>query len=157
MPEIGRHERQLFLFVKTKYELVGMGVTDWTFAANPKTSSKQFVHQSNASGGLSGYAPVINVTGELHSADPVMEYIADLGRTLSVGATSSTKAVIVDLWTNEDKTQCKAVEYDVSVSVDNPGSGAAGEGLALAAALAIKGDGRQGTFNLTSKEFAKTL
>lgn len=156
MPEIGRHERLLYLFIKNQYELVGMGVTDWTFAANPKTSSKQFVHQSNASGGLSGYAPVINITGELHSVDPVMEYIAELGRTLAVGATSTTKAVIVDMWTNTDKTQCKAVEYDVSVSIDNPGSGPAGDGLATVAALAVKGDGRQGTFNETSKQFTRS-
>lgn len=155
MSEIGRHERLLFLNVKNKYELVGNGVTDWSFAANPKTSSKQYVHQANASGGVTGYAPTITITGELMSEDAVMEYLAELGRTLSVGAIALTKCVIVDVWTHSERTQCKAVEYDVATAIDNPGSGAAGEGLALSATLSMKGDGRQGTFNLTTKEFTQ--
>lgn len=149
MPKVFRHERIAYLMVDASYEIMGEGITDWTYSANPKTSSSHYVHQQNASGGLSGYAPAITITAEGYSGDPVLDYIMDLGRTLAVGATALKKLCIYDSWTADKK----AIEVDVVISIDNPGSGAAGEALAVTATLTFNGDITEGTFNPATKTF----
>ncbi len=150
MGAILRHQRLAFMKVDSSYELMGEGITDWTVAANPKNSPKQYVHQSRESGGLIGYAPSMSITAEAYSGDPVMEYIMDIAKTLEIGARAHTDIVIVDTWDGNS-----AVQQGVVISIDNPGSGAAGEALAVTATLTYSGDPVEGTFDLDTKTFTK--
>lgn len=152
MATILRHQRIAYMHIDTKYELMGEGINDWSVSANPKTSEKQYVHQQNASGGLTGYAPTMSVTAEAFSDDPVIEYLLDLGRKLDIGAKAHTDLVIVDTWTGTETTRT-AVKQNVVISIDNPGSGAAGEALAVTATFTYSGDPVQGVFNMTTKAF----
>lgn len=156
MPTLNRFDRAGYLKVENAYCLIGEGVTDWTVAANPKTSSKQYVHQRNSSGGLTGYAPVATITAEGFNGDPVIDLIMTLGRTLDVGAKAHTTFCIVDAWTGT-ATAREAVEFDVVISIDNPGSGAAGEALSVTAQLTYMGDGRVGKFDEATKKFTKNI
>lgn len=152
MPKILRHERRGYIMLDTAYELIGEGVTDWTMSTNPKTTSSHYVHQQNASGGVSGYAPSISVTAEGYSGDPFMDYLMDLGRTLPVGAEVQKKLCIVDMWTGTDAAR-DAIEVDVVITIDNPGTGAAGEALAVSATLTFNGDITEGKFAVGTKKF----
>lgn len=153
MGTILRHQRLAFLNINTKYELFGNGVTDWTVAGNAKTAEKQYVHQQNASGGLTGYAPTMAITAEAFSDDPVMEYILDIARTWDIGSKAHTDIVIVDTWTGTSDTDRKAIKQGIVISIDNPGSGAAGEALAVTATLTYDGDAIPGVFNMSTKTF----
>lgn len=153
MGTILRHQRLAFLNINSKYEVFGNGVTDWTVAGNAKTAEKQYVHQQNASGGLSGYAPTLSLTAEAYSDDVVMEYIMDIARTWDIGAKAHTDIVIVDTWTGTGDSDRKAVKQPIVISIDNPGSGPSGEALAVTATLTFDGDAVQGTFNMTTKAF----
>lgn len=157
MPKVYRHQRVAYIKLDTEYVLIGEGVTDWTTSTNPKTTSSHYVHQQNASGGVSGYAPSIAVTAEGYNGDPFMDYLMDLGRTLSVGAEVQKKLCIVDLWTGTGATDRKAVEVDIVITIDNPGTGAAGEALAVNATLTFNGDPKQGTFDTGLKKFTATV
>ncbi|MEG0407981.1 MAG: hypothetical protein RR623_03835 [Bacilli bacterium] len=139
--------------VNSKYELFGNGVTDWTVAGNAKTAEKQYVHQQNASGGLSGYAPTLSLTAEAFSDDPVMEYIMDIARTWDIGPKAHTDIIVVDTWTGTNETDRKAVKQGVVISIDNPGSGPSGEALAVTATFTYDGDAVQGTFDMKTKTF----
>ena len=152
MPTILRHERLAFMEIETKFELLGEGVTDWSISANAKTGEKHYVHQKNSSAGLTGYAPTISITAEGYSGDPFMDYIMDLGRTLSIGEKANVAICIVDTW-KQTASECSATKQNVVISIDNPGSGAGGEALSVSATLTYTGDPVEGMFNLSTKTF----
>lgn len=152
MPTINRHQRLVYMHDGTAYHLMGPGITDLTIDGNAKTSEKQYVHEQNASGGLSGYAPVMKVTAEGFSGDPVGNYLLDLARTWDVGAKSRTNIVIVDTWEG-NATAYKAFKQNVVISIDNPGSGPSGEALAVSANFTFDGSPLEGTFNQSNKTF----
>lgn len=153
MPTIYRHQRLVFLkTANDKYELFGEGVTDMTVAGNAKTAEKQYVHQQNAAGGLSGYAPTMSITAEAQDTDPALLYIMDLGKTWDIGAKAHTDVVSVDLFAGT-KDSRPAVQQPIVISIDNPGSGPAGEALAVTATLTYDGSAVIGTWNETTKTF----
>lgn len=98
MPRIMRDQRKTYLNIDNALELIGKGVTDFTIASNPKNESVHYVHDKNPSGGLSGYAPTATFTAEAYSEDPVMEFLVELGRTLSIGVEAHSHIVTVDTW-----------------------------------------------------------
>lgn len=145
-----RHQRLAYMNTGTEYSLMGEGITDWTVSGNPATSQKHYVHQKNGTTGLTGYAPSMSITAEAYSDDPVMEYIMDIAKTWNIESLAHTDIVIVDTWDGNS-----AVKQGVTISIDNPGSGAAGEALAVTATLSYDGDPIQGTFDLDTLEFTE--
>lgn len=154
MATILRHQRLVYMLCAEDYELVGQGFTDLTVAANAKTAEKQYVHERNASGGLTGYAPTLTFTSELDDSDPVSLYLQDIANNFDIGEKAHTSIVIVDTWKEGTTEGCKvARKQDVTISIDNPGSGAAGVELALTGTMTYANDPVAGEFNMTTKAF----
>lgn len=154
MATILRHQRLVYMHCEDDYELVGQGFTDLTVAANAKTAEKQYVHQQNASGGLTGYAPTLTFTSELDDSDPVSVYLQEIANQFDIGEKAHTSIVIVDTW-KEGKTEGTKVarKQDVVISIDNPGSGAAGVELALTGTMTYNGNPIEGEFDMSAKTF----
>lgn len=155
--ELLRHQRLVYMNVggvTPQYELVGQGFTGLTVAANAKTAEKQYIHQKNASGGVSGYAPTMSFTSVMDDSDEVSLYLQGIANKFEVGAKANTSIVIVDTWMDGTTagTQ-RAWKQDVMVQIDNPGSSDAGVELALTGTLNYVGDVVEGEFNSQIKSF----
>lgn len=155
MPRIMRDQRKVYLNVDSSLELIGKGVTDFTVATNPKTESVHYIHEKNPSGGLGGYAPTATFTAEAFTGDAVMEFLVELGRTMSVGVEAYSHIVTVDTWEKEATGKLRAVKQNVVITIDNPGSGSGGSALAVTGTMTYDGDPVQGTFDETTKTFTE--
>lgn len=153
MPRIMRDQRKTYLNIDNALELIGKGVTDFTIASNPKNESVHYVHDKNPSGGLSGYAPTATFTAEAYSEDPVMEFLVELGRTLSIGVEAHSHIVTVDTWEKNTDGKIRAIKQNVVITIDNPGSGAGGSALAVTGSMTYDGDPIQGTYDEATKTF----
>lgn len=160
MPEIRRDQLQHWLQIPASsddgtgtYALMGDGITDLTVAGNPNTATTKYIHQQNGSTVLSGYAPSAAVTATAFADDPVSEYLMDLGRTFKTGEKAKSKMVNVDMFEEASAGAYPAVQWDVDIAIDNPGSGSADAALALSATIYYRGDPVEGTFNPSTKTF----
>lgn len=153
MPRIMRDQRKTYLNVDSALELIGKGVTDFSVTSNPKNDTVHYIHDKNPSGGLSGYAPTASFTAEAFTGDPVIEFLVELGRTLSIGVEAHSHIVTVDTWEKDSTGKVRAVKQDVVITIDNPGSGAGGSALAVTGTMTYDGDPVQGTFDESTKTF----
>lgn len=151
-----RHQRLIYLKCSDGYELIGEGFTGLTTSANAKTEEKHWVHQQNATGGLSGYAPSMAFVSEMDDTDPVSLYLQEVADNFDIGVKAHTDIVIVDTW-KEGKTTgtCVARKQDVVISIDNPGSGEAGSALGLTGTFTYDGSPVLGEFNMSTKSFTE--
>lgn len=156
MPEIYSFEREHYLEIDGTNQLIGEGVLSLKTSTNPQTKTKQYIHDKNARGGLSGYQPTMTLTAEGYSGDPVMDYIMELGRTLKLGDNVKTKLTTVDRWTDSNGAACKAVQRAVVISVTDPGSNEGGNALTVEVTISADGDPVIGTFAVSTKKFTKT-
>lgn len=156
--ELLRHQRLNYLNTSVDetavYSLIGKGFTDLTVAANAKTAEKQYIHEKNASNGLTGYAPTMTFTSVMDDSDEVSVYIQGLADRFIIGSGCKTDIVIVDAW-KEGTTEgcCIARKQGIMIQIDNPGSSAAGLELALSGTFNYVGEPVEGEFNLSTKTF----
>lgn len=160
--EINRDEMQHWLQIPEDaggdglFALMGEGVTDATVAGNATTNTTHYIHQRNGTTVVSGYAPSMAVTANAFKDDPVNEYLLYLGRTFKTGAVAKTKMVNVELFAEVTGTKVPAVQWDVDIAINNPGSGASGAMLAVTGTLYYRGDPTEGTFDTSTKTFTAT-
>ena len=156
MAGLQRHQRLVYLNCAEGYELIGKGFTGLNVSGNAKTEEKHWVHEQNATGGLSGYAPAMAFVSEMDDTDPVSLYLQEIADTFDIGVKAHTDIVIVDTWKNGTTSGTKAArKQDVVISIDNPGSGEAGSALALTGTFTYDGDPVQGEFNPSTKTFTE--
>ena len=82
MAGLQRHQRLVYLKCAEGYELIGEGFTGLNVSGNAKTEEKHWVHEQNATGGLSGYAPAMAFVSEMDDTDPVSLYLQEIADTL---------------------------------------------------------------------------
>lgn len=152
MPELNRADIVAYLNTGDSYALIGEGVTDWTISGNPTQSTKQYVHQRTATGGVSGYAPTMAFTAARYSGDPAMTYIQEIADNWDTGEKAHTDIVIVNR-AEGTATARPARKQKIMIAIDNPGSGPAGENPAITGTFHYEGDQVKGTWNETSKTF----
>lgn len=149
-----RDERLVFLNVGEKYALMGNGFTDLSTSGNASTESKQYVHQSVASGSVTGYAPTTSFTGEVFDSDDAVEYIMNIADNWDIGDKVNTDIVIVDTWKKGSSEKSYiARKQNIVITIDNPGSGAAGSVLGLTGTLQHSGSPIKGEFNTDTLKF----
>lgn len=138
-----RDERLMYLLTGEDYNLIGQGVTSARTSPNAQTSSSQFIHQRNAAGGLSGYAPATAFTSQLDDEDPVSLFVQNIADNYLIGSDAATKLVELDTWKT---TGSNARLREGIISIDDPGSGDAGNPLDLNWTFTDQKDPVEGVF-----------
>lgn len=155
-----RKELLSFMNTGTKeapvWSLIGEGFSDLTENLNPKTRDTHYIHNTSGTSSVIGYAPTFDFTAELDKADPVVLFIANIGRDRKVAAECETEIVNVYTWI-EGKTAKTQLAYkqQIAIKVDNSGSGAAGDVMALTGSLLYKGDAIKGEWDPATETFTE--
>lgn len=138
------------------YELLGLNVNEATVNYNPQSTTEQDIISDTAATEITGYQPAMPITQHATKNDPAYEFVNDLRRKRAVLADSYTTVILVDLYDEvkevEELKGYKAERQKVSVQIDSYG-GAGSDPLSISYTLNFRGDGEDGTFNVTTKEF----
>lgn len=137
-----------------EYVLMGAGFTDLNEAPAAQTASKKYVNDKSATKSIVGYDWSTAFTTDQIRDEKAIEFICNIGEMQLTGADAETDYIIVDLdkpgtEPNTFKARKLKVAIEVASFDNNDGDMAATGNL-----LGI-GDLVAGTFNTTTKEFAK--
>lgn len=138
------------------YCLMGEGFSEADEQLNPNQKDGQYIHQRSGTSNIIGYAPTVNFVAERENADPVIQYICDIGTKRKTGTDCVTDVVLVETW-SQGKTAGKQLAYkqQVAIRVDASRGGNAGEALAVTGALLYRGDPVEGEWDPEAKAFTE--
>lgn len=159
MAALMRNELQTYMDVTPTsetpdYELVGEGFDELTESLNPEVKENARIHQKSKSKTITGYSPEYNFTAENDDTDPVVAFVANVGRARLIGDDAETTIVNVELF-NETETAGAYVAYQqrIAVKVDQVNGGNGAEVMPMTGSFLYKGDAVKGTFVLETKVF----
>lgn len=135
--------------------VLGGVITELPENANPKESSKQYIHQKSETTKITGFANEFPITMDMVKGDKVFEYMYDLFYERKVGSDLDVPHYIVDLWKpvaeQADTYKARKIVQTCSITECN---GAAGEQKQITGSLK-GGDFVYGTFNTSTKTFTE--
>ncbi|WP_195430894.1 hypothetical protein [Clostridium sp. D46t1_190503_E9] len=143
-----------YLKVKEAFELLGAGFTELNESPSAQTTSKRYINQSSSSQSVTGYEWGTSFNTDQINSEKAIEFIKEIGEMQKTGADTETEYLIVDL----DKPGTadgtfRARKFKVAIAVDsfddNDGE------LGISGNFLGQSDPVEGTFTLTSKEFAE--
>ncbi len=143
-----------YLKVKEAFELLGAGFTELNESPSAQTTSKRYINQSSSSQSVTGYEWGTSFNTDQINSEKAIEFIREIGEMQKTGAGTETEYLIVDL----DKPGTaegtfRARKFKVAIAVDsfddNDGE------LGISGNFLGQSDPVEGTFTLTSKEFAE--
>lgn len=135
------------------YVLLGDGITSLTEEFNPESETKQYINQSNGTTNIKSYTPSISVEKEYIKDDALQAWIDEKVKILPTGSDAESDYIRVNVFdTTSTSGVYKAVKRPCTYQFDSLG-GDAGSELMNAMTLGGKGDGIQGTFNVSTKTF----
>lgn len=143
-----------YLKVKEAFELLGAGFTELNESPSAQTTSKRYINQSSSSQSVTGYEWGTSFNTDQINSEKAIEFIKEIGEMQKTGADTETEYLIVDL----DKQGTaegtfRARKFKVAIAVDsfddNDGE------LGISGNFLGQSDPVEGTFTLTSKEFAE--
>ncbi len=143
-----------YLKVKEAFELLGAGFTELNESPSAQTTSKRYINQSSSSQSVTGYEWGTSFNTDQINSEKAIEFIREIGEMQKTGADTETEYLIVDL----DKQGTaegtfRARKFKVAIAVDsfddNDGE------LGISGNFLGQSDPVEGTFTLTSKEFAE--
>lgn len=143
-----------YLKVKEAFELLGAGFTELNESPSAQTTSKRYINQSSSSQSVTGYEWGTSFNTDQINSEKAIEFIREIGEMQKTGAGTETEYLIVDL----DKPGTaegtfRARKFKVAIAVDsfddNDGE------LGISGNFLGQSDPVEGTFALTSKEFAE--
>lgn len=135
-----------------KYELIGEGIDTLTPTQNPQVSTKQYIHEINATTVVTSLQKQFAYSGERVVGDPVNDFLASLED--KVGDQLKTTMIVYNSWDEEETSGTfKAKKYDVVIAVSSTGDRAGGASLAISGTIYINGDPVDGSFVASTKTF----
>ncbi len=137
-----------------KYALVGEGVTELSVAYNPQTTTEQFIHEDVATTEVTGYQPNAPVTAQVVKGDEAFGFINGLRKKLPLLADAYTDIVMLDVFEEEAEGKYPAVKQPVTIQIDSYG-GAASDPLSIGYTINWRGQGTDGKFDPSTKEFTE--
>jgi len=137
---------------EAEYQRMGEGFDDATESANPKVYSRTYINQETESSDITGYAPKISFTGDRIPGDKAQDYLVGLYR--KTGGAARTDIVQYNEWDKVEGQgeQYKAIKQEVTVQIDNPGSGKGGDAAKIGGVLLFRGDAVEGVVTKTNEE-----
>jgi len=135
------------------YNIIGPGVTSLDVNMNPKTIEEQYVHESVGTTEVVGYQPNAPVEASAKFGDPVFDFVDDLRTNQAVGEDAKTDLVEVFLYKVEVEGQWPALQWPVSIQIDNGPGGEAGGMAKLKYTINYNGSPIHGMFNPVTKAF----
>lgn len=136
------------------YHLIGEGVESLSEEFNAETETTQWINQSNGNTDVKSYTPNIEI--EMQDVDQedtdLIEWVNSMIDTLPTGPAAVTSYVRVRLNKKVSEGVYKATQRLCALSVSSTG-GDAGSNVTNSISLGGKGDGVQGTFNITTGKF----
>lgn len=154
-----RHMKAEYLDVKTKeggptYELMGTGFTEANEEVGAQTDSKKYINDASATGSVKSYEWKKPFTADMIKSQPVINFIADIGKLLKTGGDCNTTNVMVELdkpvKDKENTFYARRIGVCVAVSAFNDNDGE----IQVEGELLGMGDIVEGEFNTTTKTFA---
>lgn len=143
-----------YLKVGESFEFLGFSFTSLTEKPSPKTTSRKYVGNENASQSITGYEWSTDFEGDQIESDEAVEYIRNIGEMCLTGSNTETEYLIVDIdkpATVEGDFRCR--KFGVAVKVDEF-SDNDGE-LQLKGSFLGLTDPELGTFTQTTKAYVK--
>lgn len=134
------------------YHLLGEGIASLTEEMNPEEETQQWINQENGTTDIKSYRPSISV--EMQDVDQedtdLVDWFNEMIDTLPTGKNAVTSYIRLRIVGSGPSYP--AVRRACSVSVGSTG-GDAGANITNSITLGGRGDGVQGTFNITTMEF----
>ena len=157
-----RHELQHFVDInmdKTlaspEYHLLGDGITSLTEEFNAEEETEQWINQENGTTDIKSYTPSISV--EMQDIDQedtdLVGWFNNLIDTLPTGSKAISSYVRVRV--KGAGPSYPAVQRKCAISVGSTG-GDAGANVTNSITIGGRGDGIQGTFNVSTGKFTKS-
>lgn len=154
LKDIMQYDQAHYFGFNNKIVLGGV-ITEMTESANPKESSKQYIHQKSETTKVTGFANEFPITMDMVKGDEVFEYMYGLFYERKLGSDLDIDHYIVDLWepVAEQANTYKARKIVQTCSITEC-NGAAGEQKQITGSLK-GGDFIYGTFNTSTKTFTE--
>lgn len=137
-----------------KYERWGEGIDTFTPSQNPQVSTRQYIHQKNATSRVTSLQKQYAYAGERVIGDPVNDYLDSLED--KTGSDVETTMVGCDLKATATAGAYPAKRYKVTVAVSNPGDLSGGGTQAISGTIYVNGDPEDGTFDPSTGVFTAT-
>lgn len=138
------------------YHLIGEGVSSLSEDMNAEEETVQWINQENGTTDLKSYTPSISI--EMQDVDQedtdLVDWVNEIVDTLPTGSSATTSYVRVRI--KGSGPSYPAVQRKCTVTVSSTG-GDAGGNVTNSITLGGCGDGIQGTFNVESGTFSKSL
>ncbi|RGX53772.1 hypothetical protein DWV16_16225 [Anaerotruncus sp. AF02-27] len=134
------------------YALMGDGFSEANEQLNPTQKDTHYIHQRSGTSSITGYAPTMAFVAERENADPVIQFICEIGELRKTGSDCVTDVILVDTWDTTAGKQ-KAYKQQVAIKADAVRGGNAGESLAVTGSLLYRGDAVEGEWDPATKAF----
>lgn len=159
MAKVKRSQVATFLntgtLVTPVWSLIGIGVTQAAIAYNPKVTEENYIHEDSATIFVESYAPKMPVEATAINTDAVFEYLDNIRKLRSVGASVETEVCNVWLYETPTLDEYPAEKQAVSVSIDEFG-GDGGTAAKINYTINFIGDAVVGEFDVVLLEFTAT-
>ena len=133
--------------------LIGEGFTSFPEAKNPKEYTRKYVSDKTERTDVIGYAPSIEYSADMMSADPVVKEIAKIHDNELVGAATHRKITMVNRW-EESVDSCPAFQRVFAIIPNSKGEGT--DALVYSGVMKAVGDQVAGTWKPSTKTFTPT-
>lgn len=153
MREKLRHYLNIGSATTATYVLLGDGITSLTEEFNAETETKQYINQANGTTNVKSYTPSISVEKEYIKDEQLQLWLDNKVKTLPTGSDADTDYIRLNIFdTTVTESVYNAVKRKCTISIDSIG-GDAGSELMNSFTIGGKGDGVQGTFNVSTGVF----
>lgn len=150
MPDITKIKRsQIATYIDTTpgetptWELLGIGITDYSISYNPQITTEKWIIHDNASSSLDSNQKEGGVTQRMYKGDPCFEYVNALRD--KIGGDVQTHILDIDMWDGTDSTY-NAKMSDALIAVTSYG----GEDASIEYTLYYNGDPKEGTVSIAN-------
>lgn len=97
-----------------KWDLLGVGITDYGIAFGASVSSEKWIIEDVARNTVDSYNKSGGVTQTCYKGDPVFEYINDLRRRSAIGADCNTQVIDIDLYDFIKEEDTETIKYNAT-------------------------------------------
>jgi len=137
------------------FSLIGDGVSALQMSMNPKTSEEHYIHNTNATQFVDGYAPSIDLSQIVYPGDEVFDFVDAIRQTGDIGLLDLTELVEVRLYEDPDTagTSYPASKWNIQIAISDAPGGDGGGRANIGYQIVIKGDLTDGDFNTSTLAF----
>jgi hypothetical protein len=156
MGKIKRSQIATFLNISSSssanYKLVGVGVTTYKIAMNPKKTTETYISDNSATTTVDSYEPSGAVTLQAVAGDPLYNYLDAMRRNPAVLDDAVTDLVDVYMYQSSSSGAYPADKHSVAVEINDFG-GDGGMPAEISFTFNYNGAPTSGMYNPTSASF----